>query len=297
MGRMGQSVTCGRVLAKAAAIAAFSLVCAASPVFAGHFGGVEEWSLYPSFQYFTWEEFLGSGARILKEDGLLVGTGGTVRIDLYDKKLMLKVKGELFGGDVDYSGQTQVNNDPALNERPVQTDVVYFGARTETDVGWRFPVDRLAIEPFAGLGYRWWLRSIQDSTSLDANGVPFAVGGYAEFWQSFYGRLGARLNYRAGGDFGIFAEGGGKYPFYNANVADFPGTGKVTINPGRQWSAFAEVGATYKRFRPSIYYEGFRFSPSDVVAAYSSMENRVIGLYQPRSSSDIFGVSLSWIFD
>jgi hypothetical protein len=278
------------------AVAVLFPAFAASPVFAGHFGGVEEWSLYPSFQFFTWEEFQDSGARILKEDGLLVGAGGTVRLDLYDKKLMLKVKGELFGGDVDYNGQTQVNSNLALSERPVKTDVIYFGAKTEADVGWRFPAGQLAIEPFAGLGYRWWLRSIESSTSLDANGLPFAVGGYTEFWQSFYGRLGARLNCRVSGDFSIFAEGGGKYPFYNGNEADYPGTGMVTIEPGREWSGFAEIGATYKRFRPSIYYEGFRFSRSATVSAFSTIENRVIGLFQPRSTSEIFGVTLSWIF-
>lgn len=307
MGRSGRLVTAGRALMRTFFLAA-AFLGSAAPACAGHFGGVEEWSLYPSFQYFTWEEFRDTGTRILKEDGLLVGAGGTVRLDLYDKKLMLKTKAELFGGDVAYNGQTQQlpnlpsppnppNTPDPQSERPVKTDVIYFGVKAEADVGWRVPAGGLAVEPFAGLGYRWWLRSLENSTSLDANGVPFTVGGYTEYWTSFYGRLGARLTYRAGRDFSMFAEGGGKYPFYNENVADYPGTGEISIKPGREWSGFAEIGATYKRFRPSLYYEGFRFSASPTVAAFSTIENRVIGLLQPRSASDIFGVNLSWVFD
>jgi hypothetical protein len=57
-------------------------------------------------QYFTWEEFL-SGSRLLKEEGALVGIGGEVRGGLYQKSLLLNVKGEMFGGEVSYNGQTQ----------------------------------------------------------------------------------------------------------------------------------------------------------------------------------------------
>src|ERR1039457_6496994 len=94
------------------------LLFVASPAFAGQSGLVEEWSiLFPSFQYFAWEEFKPSGPRIIKEEGLLVGAGGTARLDLYDKKVMLKLKGELFGGDVHYNGHTQPDQNSLLNER------------------------------------------------------------------------------------------------------------------------------------------------------------------------------------
>jgi hypothetical protein len=282
---------------KAVRLLAVFLAFAASPVFAGQAGRVEEWSLYPSFQYFTWEEFR-DGARILKENGLLVGAGGTARFDLYDRKLMLKAKGELFGGDVDYNGRTQQDLlNPALSERPVKTDVIYFGIKAETDMGWRFPLAQGSFEPFAGLGYRWWLRSLRESTTLDANGNPLPVGGYPEYWQSLYARLGARAAWSYGGDLSLFAEAGGKYPLYNENLADFPGTGRVAIKPGKAWSAFAEIGATRKRFRTTLFYEGFRFSQSARVRAFSSFDNSIVELSQPKSDSDIFGVNLGWLFD
>jgi hypothetical protein len=290
---------------KGVRLLAVLLVLAASPVFAGQTGQVEEWALYPFVQYFTWEEFR-DGARILKEKGLLVGAGGTVRLDLYDRQLMLKAKGELFGGNVGYDGHTQQSFLPPPNppntpdptsERPVKTDVIYFGIKAEADMGWRFPLTHGSFEPFAGLGYRWWLRSLQESTTLDANGVPLQVGGYPEYWQSLYARLGTRAGWSFGGDLTLFAEAGMKYPLYNENLADFPGTGRVAIKPGQAWSAFAEISATHKRFRPSIFYEGFRFSPSSTVRAFSTIENSFILVNQPKSDSDIFGINLGWVFD
>ncbi|HTP64299.1 MAG TPA: hypothetical protein VMJ66_02830 [Geobacteraceae bacterium] len=265
----------------------------ATPAFAGQNGLVEEWTvLFPSFQYFTWEEYLPGGSRALKEEGLVVGTGGTARLNLYDRKLMLKLKGEIFGGDVDYNGHTQNNpSNSARSFRPVNTDVVYFGVKAESDLGWRVPVNAFSIEPFAGLGYRWWLRDLQSSMTLDANGNPLLVAGSTEYWMSFYGRFGARGTWAVADDVTLFAEGGAKYTFYNENRADVPG-GSVTVRPGNEWAAFGEIGVTYKRFRPSVYYEGFRYSRSSVVL----IPFTTAGVYQPRSDSDIVGVNFSWVF-
>jgi hypothetical protein len=148
----------------------------ASPAFAGQWGPVEEWSiLLPSFQYFTWQEFDPAGPRLLKEDGLLVGAGGTVRLDLYSKKLMLKLKGEMFGGDVSYNGHTQPDQNSVISNLPVNTDVIYFGTKVESDLGWRLSISQVSLEPFFGLGFRWWLRSIQGAVTQDTNGNPLSV--------------------------------------------------------------------------------------------------------------------------
>jgi hypothetical protein len=60
----------------------------------------------------------------------------------------------------------------------------------------------------------------------------------------------------------------------------------VTVKPGGRWSAFAELGAQYKWFRPSVFYEGFRYSDSPPSK----------GLFQPKSDSDIIGVNLGFAF-
>lgn len=266
------------------------LALMASPTFAGESGGVEELYLYPSLQYFTWKEFSGD-QRLLKEDGPLFGIGGGARVDLHRKSLLLNVQGELFGGLVDYDGQSQNLDDPAQDKRPLRTDVVYFGMDLKSDIGWRIPLAAGSVEPFAGLGYRWWLRAIQDSTATDTNGTPFAVGGYTEWWHTLYTRLGLRGSLPISSDLTLFAEGGGKYPFLNRNFADFPGTGSVTLKPESRWSVFAELGARYGRFRPALFYEGFRFGQSPAVPVGGG-----VALLQPRSESDIFGINLGWTF-
>ncbi|KAF0220347.1 MAG: hypothetical protein FD174_1248 [Geobacteraceae bacterium] len=263
---------------------------AASPAFAA---GLEELAVYPTFQYFTWEEFKDDGSRILKESGPLFGAGAAGRVDLYEKTLMLKFKGELFGGQVDYDGQTQQDPDPTVSELPVKTDAWYFGAKAEADLGWRFLVEKVSIEPFAGLGYRWWLRDIQGSTALDNTPQQnlVQVGGAKEIWQTLYTRFGARVDYLISDDWKVFWEAGAKYPVLNRNTAEVSGSGDVTVRPELEWSAFAEAGFKYKQFRPSFFYEGFRFSRSPSVPIGGGA-----AVFQPKSESDIFGVSLGWAF-
>jgi hypothetical protein len=288
MGRRLSGFAKGETMKVTGLVAALVLF-AASNVSAAQFGGVEEVSASISPQYFQWEESIG-GKRLLREQGWLVGAGAQVRVDLLKTEagsLMLKGKAELFGGVVDYDGQTQ-----PPNPFPVKTDVTYIGARGETDLGWRFPVQKVSIEPFAGIGYRWWLRDLHDSTAFDpVQGRNVPVGGYTEYWQTVYARLGAHLDYSVSDTWKLFWEAGAKYPFYNSNTVAFTDVGEKTIRPENAWSAFAEVGARYKRFRPSMFYEGFRYSQSPLVAIGG---NRAI--YQPKSDSDIVGISLGWAF-
>ncbi|MCM2358900.1 MAG: autotransporter outer membrane beta-barrel domain-containing protein [Geobacteraceae bacterium] len=264
----------------------FCLALLASPACAG----VEEWFLYPSLQYFTWKEFSGN-RRLVMEEGPLYAVGGGVRFDLYRKSLLVNVKGEIFGGEVGYRGQTQNLDNAAQHARPLKTDVTYFGTKLEGDVGWRLPLGSGSIEPFAGIGYRWWQRDLANSTALDTDGNAFPVGGFTEVWHTLYSRLGLHGNLAVGSDLTLFAEGGGRYPFLNRNVADFPGAGTVTIKPEPRWSLFAELGARYGKFRPALFYEGFRFGQSQAVPIGG---NRF--LLQPESDSDIFGVNFGWAF-
>ena len=272
------------------------IICLAlmiSPAFAGQYGGVEEWYLYPSLQYFSWEEYNG-GSRLLKEEGPLFGVGGGGRLDLYRKSLMLQVNGEMFGGDVHYRGQTQPDSNPAISERPLTTSVIYFGTKLESDIGWRMPLAAGSVEPFAGIGYRWWLRSLQNSTTLDTNGNSFAVGGSNEWWHIVYTKVGLRGNVTVTSDFKLFAGAEGRYPFLNRNIADFPGVGAVTVKPDPRWSLFAELGARYGRFRPSLFYEGLRLGQSPGVPIVVNGEHKT--LFQPKSDSDIVGINFGWAF-
>lgn len=257
---------------------------------------LEEFVLYPFVEYFNWKEFGSQGDRLLEESGPLFGVGTLLRVDLRDEMLMLQAKGELFGGNVDYDGQTQYNPiDPAVSEIPVNTDVDYFGTKLEGDLGLRLGRGKGNVEPFIGLGYRYWVRDLNDSVATDRNGDLVGVGGYTERWQSLYTRWGLRGAYAFDDNFKLFAEVGGKYPIYNENSVDYFADEDVTIKPGKQFSPFAEAGFRIDRFRASIFYEGFRFSSSPLVFAGFDGSDPVY-LSQPKSESEIIGITLGWCF-
>lgn len=272
---------------KSLAMLSLFVLFAITPVLAAERSGpVDEWYLYPSLQYYSWSEFASDGSRFLRESDPLFGIGGAVTFNLYDRHLLLKVKGDLFGGDVDYDGETQPSANPAVSRLPVKTDVVYFGGRLQTDVGWRFPLVVASVEPFAGLGFSGWLRSLQDSTTISRTGTPVLVSGYDEAWYVLDTKLGARFAIPLSQDFKIIAEGGARYPFLIRNTADFPFLGAVTVSPRGKWTGFAEVGCQYGRFRPSIFYEGYRADQSPVND----------GLVQPRTVSDLYGINFGFAF-
>ena len=262
---------------------------AALPAGAAEFGGVRELYIYPAVQFFSWQEY-GSGPRLLREQGPQFGVGAAVALDLLKTEqsgsFTFRGKGDFFGGVVEYNGQT-FSNDPAMDGRPVKTDVTYLGMNTQVDIGWRFPVGKLSLEPFAGLGFSWWLRDLHDSTSTRSdNGNLFSVSAYTEFWTVFAGRFGGRLRVDLNDDWQIFCVGGAKFPFSVENTIDVASIGDVTLKPKGEWSAFGELGFRYRRFRPSVYYEGLRLAASPAVYGY----------YQPRSEADIVGLSFGILF-
>ena len=232
----------------------------------------DELTPYLSAARYSWEEYDG-GKRLLRESGYLF-SGGTVLESVLPHSVTLRERGELFGGVVGYSGQTQEGI-------PVDTDVNYLGLKGELDLGYRIAASRSFLEPFCGAGVRWWLRGLRDST--DASGGT--ATGYTEDWLMGYLRLGVRGRYEVAPATYLFAEAGAKKPFYTGNTVD-----SVTVRPDGELSAFAELGTETSPVQLSLFYEGFRFSHSPPVVS-----GRIIQ-FQPDSSSDIFGLRLGLAF-
>lgn len=253
------------------------------------FGGVTELYLYPYVQYFHWTEER-DGRKLLTESGPLFGIGTAVGLNLLQTDssgaLLLRTKGELFGGEVAYDGQTQ-----PPSSLPVKTDVTYLGGKGELNLGWSFPTGSLAVQPFAGLGYRIWLRNLQDSTTRDANGQIVQVQGYTETWESAYTKLGLSLSHTLENNWRLFLEGGASFPFYNTNSVDVIGNGTVTTRPEGRWAAFGEFGVRAARIRTAVYYQGYRIDQSPAVRVSQS-----VAILQPRSTEDVVGVSVGYCF-
>ncbi|QWV94136.1 hypothetical protein KP004_02800 [Geomonas oryzisoli] len=241
-------------------------------------GTLEELTPYFSTQYFTWQEHI-NGRRLLKEEGALFSAGARAGA-VIDSSFTLRGKGELFGSEVGYRGETQ-----APDSVPVHTRVTYLGTNAELDLGYRVSPAPVVVEPFGGIGYRYWLRDLQDTTTPDGT----RVYGYTEAWSVGYCRLGARAATSAGGA-RLTAAGGAKYPFYVGNTVDFAGSGDTTFHPKGRVSGFAEAGVSYRSLSLALLYEGFRFRQSDTKTVQGT------AYLQPDSSSDIFGLRLGWTF-
>ncbi len=232
--------------------------------------------IYLKTESFTWKEYDNSGSQLLKESGLISAMGASVRSDITEL-LVLRGRGELFGGTVDYDGQTQTGT-------PVKTDTNYAGFKIEGNLGWKFMVaEKSSLEPFAGLGYRWWQRDIQDT---------LYAAGYEETWWSFYARLGIHGDHTFSEQLKAFAETGVKLPVSNRNKVDLSviGLSTVTVEPANKASVFAEAGLKWTRFKASLFYEGMRFSKSDPVTVND------VQVWQPESKADMFGINVGMDF-
>lgn len=257
----------------------FCSVFLAQPVFAG------EWNAYAVPHRFTWREFV-EGERAVMESGLLFGLGISYFREL-EGSVTLRPAAEIFGGNVDYEGQACDGVGVCV---PATSTVNYFGLKLEADIGGRFRTSgRFIIEPFGGLGFRVWTRDINNGTTAD--GSPTA--GYVEDWLALYARLGTRANLAVSERRRFYAEAGVKLPIYNENTAYVSDIGQgpdITMNPGKQAAFFAEAGVKISKFRGSIFYDSLRFPQSPPET------NGFITAYQPRSTMDLYGFRLGFVF-
>lgn len=231
-----------------------------------------ETDIYLKVDSVTWKEFSDTGSQLLKETGELYGLGISGKTDRHNAWTFMG-KFELFGGGLDYDGQTQIGT-------PVQTDSDYLGLNMVGTMGWNFVVsDKASIEPFGGLGFRYWSRDLQST--------PTAIG-YEELWWSFYSEFGVHGDYEVSDTVKLFAEVGIILPIKNENEADlsFAGLGKITLEPGNEASGFGEAGFRWKRLKVAAFYQGLRFSKSDLV------QSGGLVFWQPESEADIFGAYL-----
>lgn len=246
--------------------------------------GKSETEIYGAAESFTWKEFNDSGARLLKESGPLVGAG--MSYAYHDENFtILRSRGELFGSRVDYDGQTQ-------SGVPVVTKTGYFGFKVEGDFGKKFMVGaHSSLEPFGGVGYRWWIRDIRNGT--DVLGNP--VSGYREVWQSLYLRLGVRADHGFSDQRKIFGAAGVKLPLDNSNTAYLSNINSayadVTLKPRNEASLFAETGVNVRTIKVTAFYESFRFSKSPIENAGAFGP-----VIQPDTKADILGLRVGVVF-
>ncbi len=226
---------------------------------------------------FNWSEYLDNGFELVSETGWLIGL--TYDLESTAERLGWRHGAGLFFGRVDYDGHT-------WSLVPVKTDVWYMGVQTYLDAIFKFqPASGLKVWPFAGIGGKTWLRTLDDTRT--SGGIP--VNGAEEWWWSLYGRFGAGMRYTICEKMFIFADAGIKLPIHAQNNAYLEGrSAPVRISQYQTASPFVVCGMRYGWLIVKLSYESQRFDRSDAVASGQYT------LYQPRSKEDIFSIRAAW---
>jgi hypothetical protein len=231
-------------------------------------------------QDYQWKEFDDSNNKLVDETGYLYG----LSCDLDSGRETLGWRGgiSLFGGEVDYEGLT-------WSLAPVKTDVVYLGTQLYADMVPNLRLDSgLRLKTFFGVGFKGWLRDLDDTRTTDGT----FVSGAEEWWWTVYGRIGVGASYPVSNTIEIFTEAGTKIPIYTLNHADLyvPGNPSVDLEPEMRFSPFADLGVRWKQFTAKISYDTLWFDKSDSVSA-----SGLYMLHQPESEADILTLSVAWV--
>jgi hypothetical protein len=179
-----------------------------------------------------------------------------------------------------------VNYDGAelFTHAPVQSTTRYFGILNEGQVRYRIPAWASEhVDAMASIGADVWRRQLSSDQMED--------------WAVFYARFGAELGPSAGKP-GWIGSAGLKYPFYvyeNANLTDVGFDQNPTLRPGGKWSGYASFGYRFGGHWSVVgFYDSYRFQQSPTVQVTSG--NTVFYVYQPKSSLDVFGVTVQYSF-
>lgn len=254
------------------------------------------WSLRGGLEYFRWQELDQGGSQLVQEKGPRLGlTVGFDNLTRRSPGVLLGAEGRLYGGEVDYDGETVETG------QPVNSETRYLGGRLEALVGSRLSAAlgaRVDLDLVATLGGEWWLRSIRDSRL--SNGTR--VSGYDEYYTVVYAKLGLGPVWQLEGR-QIRLRGGIKYPVYTKEVVDTSSIGfedDAELEPEPRVAAYASLTTDLSE-RPSGtlflngFYEGYRFGDSDP-DVIRRRDGVLVSVYQPRIRSDVFGLELGWRF-
>jgi hypothetical protein len=231
-------------------------------------------------QDYQWKEFDDNNIKLVDETGYLYGL--TCDFDSGRDILGWRSGISLFGGEVDYEGVT-------WSLAPVKTDAVYIGTQFYGDIVPNYRLEcGLWLKTFAGIGFKGWLRDLDDTQTQE--GV--FVSGAEEWWWSVYGRMGAGASYPVSNTIELFSETGTKIPIYSINHADLYvlGSPSIDLKPEMRFSPFVDMGVRWNQFVAKISYDTLWFDKSDSESASGDYV-----LHQPESEAEIITFSIAWI--
>ena len=262
-----------------------------------------EYRLEGSVAAYRWVEDLGSRDDV-KEFGPVLQLGGYVSgfpyISGSPSAAALTLRGDvrLLVGRVEFDTFNQDLLTGVLT--PAKTHTSYIGFTQEGSVGLRQGGEGGYLEPFLGLGYRWWWRDVGSDT------------GYPEYYRLIYGRIGMRtehglsqtLKFRT-----TFSIDPLLWAREQIDLTDFAYLDdrfapavlvegqRVTVRNGRRSGWTLEAGLRQGSLDVAGYWHAVRLKESNRVICYDSVQPLARReCWQPHSNQDIFGLRVGVAF-
>ncbi len=238
-------------------------------------------------ELFRWQEFDNSDIRLLTEQGprarIKFSHNNEARLT---DGILYSVSGSLYGGDVEYDGQSQPGGHFSA------ADVDYAGVSGELRGGYRlanFFRGGRSLDLLVGAGIDSWTREIGSGVNSQGNPVQGLVEDYKIAFTRFaLGMENRAVLWKSLWRLGI------KYPVFTKETLDVP---SVDLDPGKEASVFFTyrfqlVNGSNLDEGTFIYfmYDSYRFSKSPAVTSGAFL------VHQPRSSMDIVSLSIGRAF-
>ena len=220
---------------------------------------------YTRVDYFHWTERYHA-RNLLDEQGPLFTLGYTHQWG------DMRVRAEIFGGDVQYTGAAQYPNGTTI---PLTNRTIYYGGRAEYDFFCNLR-NHPWIQLFFGLGIRCWDRDLPNS---NAGGVP--VQGYNETWFTFYPYIGFETRRDPTRAWEFYGRARIGVLAWNFNYA-----GGDMLYPRPGVTALLEEGVRIRNFTLTGWAETFGWARSGVHDGY----------LQPNSTMLTVGVKAGWTY-
>lgn len=239
---------------------------------------------YGLAEQFEWTETY-QGQQLLKESGPLFGVGCDLSAKLAGP-VWIEGRGELFLGGVDYDGVLMSKNGELT---PYTTTTEYAGLKIDGDFAYKMPLTRdIHVKPFAGLGARTWVRTLDTGLSDRYIGEY----GYTETWTTIYGIVGFGGGIVTGPKSEIGARIEARIPLSNNESVDLTNQGgpsDLELKPGKKASIYAEASLTVSHLTASLFTETLNFSES-------ALDGRSEAFFQPESESTMVGLKMGLAF-
>ncbi|MFZ5863800.1 MAG: hypothetical protein ACOYXR_13280 [Nitrospirota bacterium] len=263
-----------------------------------------EYGLEGSAAAYRWVEDFG-GLRP-EEFGPVVELGGYVSGMPYrlggspESATSLTLRGDvrLLLGRVNYDTfETDLNTNVTT---PVSTTTTYVGATYEGSVGARGVRNIGYLEPFIGLGFRWWLRDVGGAS------------GYPEVYRQIYGRVGVRTEHALGDKLKFRSTFSVDPVLWSREEVDLSGIAfmdtdfspavlvegqRFTVKNGLKPGWTVEAGIRQGQLDITGFWRAVRLGESNrVICMESAQPQARRGCLQPESDQDVFGVRFGVAF-